>query len=117
MQKFALKLALAAAIGLAALGGPANAQQTTENFDGKKFFEELQSRGFKAPADFDGKKFFEEVTTRGYNSANKFDGKKFFEELQSRGFSAPANFDGKKFWEEQSRQGGYNVPPMVDSTK
>ena len=100
---------------------PAATQSTTAQpaaaFDGKKFFEELQSRGFKAPAGFDGKKYFEEVTTRGYNAQNKVDGKKFFEELQSRGFSVPAGFDGKKFLEEQTRTGGYNMPPMVEPGK
>ena len=116
MRKTSILSIATVAIALA-LAGPVSAQQKAAAFDGQKFFEELQSRGFKAPAGFDSKKFFEEVTTRGYNAQNKLDGKKFFEELQSRGFSSPAGFDGKKFFEEQSKTGGYAVPPMVDMTK
>ena len=114
-SKFVVKLATAFAV--LALASTAFAQQPAPAFDGKKFFEELSSRGFKSPAGFDGKKFFEELQSRGFNNTNKFDGKKFFEELSSRGFSTPAGFDGKKFWEEQSKTGGYNMPPMVDAAK
>ena len=94
MQKITIQVVMAAALGLSALSGIA---QAAEPFDGKKFFDELSSRGWA--------------------STNKIDGKKFFDELSSRGWSAPANFDGKKFWEEQGRQGGYNMPPMVEMPK
>ena len=124
MNKTLIKLVTAVAIGTFALTSVAIAQQKaapaqekTEAFDGKKFFDELSSRGWKSPASFDGKKFFEDLSSRGWSSTNKFDGKKFFEELSSRGWSSPVSFDGKKFWEEQTRRGGYNMPPMVDGTK
>ena len=119
MKKTTIGLSLATAFGVLAFSSLAFAQQPANSpgFDGKKFFDELSSRGFKSPAGFDGKKFFEELQSRGFSNTNKFDGKKFFEELQSRGFSTPAGFDGKKFWEEQTRTGGYNMPPMVDAAK
>ena len=113
MQKIAIQVVMAAALGLSALSGIA---QAAEPFDGKKFFDELSSRGIKAPAGFDGKKFFEEQQARGYGEKNKLDGKAFFDELSSRGVKFPEGFDGKKFWADQQRQGGYNVPPMVDAT-
>ena len=116
-SKIATKLLLAGAIGVLAFSNVAFAQRPTAAFDGKKFFEELQSRGFKSPEGFDSKTYFDELKSRGFNDTNKFDGKKFFEELQSRGFSTPAGFDGKTFWEEQVRTGGNNMPPMVDPTK
>ena len=115
MRKLTSAISLAVLATMFSLSGPAFAQQGASAFDGKKFFEDLQSRGFKASANFDGKKFFEEVTTRGYNAQNKLDGKKFFEELSSRGFSAPAGFDGKKFFEENSKS--WAMPPMVDMGK
>ena len=111
------KLLMASAVGMLALSTIAFAQQPTAAFDGKKFFDELSSRGFKSPAGFDGKKFFEELSSRGFSDKQKLDGKKFFEELSSRGFSAPAGFDGKKFFEEQTKTGGYAMPPMVDMAK
>ena len=117
MTKTTIGRSIAVAFGVLAFSSLALAQQPTAAFDGKKFFDELSSRGFKSPAGFDGKKFFEELQSRGFSNTNKFDGKKFFEELQSRGFSTPAGFDGKKFWEEQTRTGGYNMPPMVDAAK
>lgn len=121
MNRHAIILAVAAAVGTLALADVSVAQQKaavgqqqTAAFDGKKFFDDLSTRGWKSPAAFDGKKFFDDLSTRGWNSSNKIDGKKFFDELSSRGWSAPANFDGKTFWDEQTRQGGYNVPPMVN---
>lgn len=117
MTKTTIGRSIAVAFGVLAFSSLALAQQPTAAFDGKKFFDELSSRGFKSPAGFDGKKFFEELSSRGFSDKQKLDGKKFFEELSSRGFSAPAGFDGKKFFEEQTKTGGYAMPPMVDMAK
>ena len=108
------KLRIAAFTAFVALAAPVFAQQQ-QPFDGRKFFEELATRGWSAPAGFDGQKFFDEIASRGYSDKNKFDGKKFFDEIASRGFKAPAGFDGKKFFEENSK--GWAMPPMVDMTK
>ena len=106
----------AAAFGILTLATAANAQQPA--FDGKKFFDEIASKGFSAPAAFDGKKFFDEIANKGYSDKNKIDGTKFFDEIASKGFTAPAGFDAKKFFEEQQKTGGQNsMPPMVDMKK
>ena len=116
MRNIAKTLSVAAAIGMLAFSGLALAQQPVA-FDGKKFFDDLQSRGYKAPAGFDGKKFFDDLQTGGYTSANKLDGKKFFERLQTGGYSMPSGMDAKKFWEEQWRMSANNMPPMVEAPK
>ena len=56
-------LRIAALTALLALATPVLAQQ--QPFDGKKFFDELATRGWSAPAGFDGKKFFDEIASRG----------------------------------------------------
>ena len=62
MNRFATKLAVAAAAGMIAFAGAASAQQ--QKFDGNKFFEELSNRGV-ATKGIDGNKFFEELSNRG----------------------------------------------------
>ena len=114
MRSSVAKYALSAFAGLLAASSIALAQTPAPAFDGKKFFDELSSRGYKSPAGFDGKKFFDELSSRGYSDKKKIDGKAFFEELSKQGFSGPAGFDGKKFFEEQIRTGGWAMPPMVD---
>ena len=64
MRKTSILSIATVAIALA-LAGPVSAQQKAAAFDGQKFFEELQSRGFSSPAGFDGKKFFEEQSKTG----------------------------------------------------
>ena len=110
MQKFVAKMAAAAAIGLFALTGVANAQQKAEAFDAKKFFEELDNRGVSTKG-FDAAKFFEEINNRGVNSKNPIDGNKFFDELANRGVNTKG-FDGNKFFEELNNR-GVKLPDMV----
>lgn len=112
MRSFKSTLIISIMTAAVALSAPAFSQQP---FDGKKFFEELATRGWSAPAGFDGNKFFEEISSRGFSDKKKLDGKAFFDEIASRGFKAPAGFDGKKFFEEQSKS--WAMPPMVDMTK
>ena len=103
MKKTFIKLAMVGAIGMLALGNIANAQAP---FDGKKFFEELNDRGGKFPANFDGKKFFDDIADQAGKSKAPFDAQKFFEELNNRGAKFPADFDGNKFFEDISSRGG-----------
>jgi len=110
MRKTILNLATAAAIGLLASVSIANAQQNAP-FDGKKFFDEIASRGVSMPAGFDGKKFFDDISDRATQN-KQFDGKAFFDELSSRGVKLPAGFDGNKFFEEIASR-GVSMPPMV----
>ena len=117
MRKSLLTLATTVAVGVLASMSIANAQQKMP-FDGKKFFDEIASKGFSAPASFDGQKFFDEIASKGYSDKKKIDGTKFFEEIASKGFKAPAGFDAKTFFEEQQKVGGQNyMPPMVDMTR
>ena len=69
-----MKFATAVAICTCTLTGVANAQQKvpsaqeqTAAFDGKKFFDELSSRGWKSSGDFDGKKFAEKPFSAVYD--------------------------------------------------
>ncbi len=104
MRKTFLNLATAAAIGLLASVSIANAQQKAP-FDGKKFFDEIASRGVSMPAGFD------DISDRATQN-KQFDGKAFFDELSSRGVKLPAGFDGNKFFEEIASR-GVSMPPMV----
>ena len=116
-MRIASKLSIAAAAGMLAFSTIAFAQSKPVPFDGKKFFDEIAAKGFKAPAGFDGNKFFEEIASKGFSDKNKLDGNKFFAEIAAKGFSVPAGFDGRKFFDEQMKIGGQNMPPMVDMTK
>ena len=87
MHKSAIRLALAGAICLVA-SGLAQAQTAAGAFDGKKFFEEISSRGVNSKAPIDARKFFEELSSRGVNTQG-IDPNKFFEELSSRGVKMP----------------------------
>jgi hypothetical protein len=75
MIKIASKIAIAAAIGFLTFGGGASAQGKAE-FDARKFFEEIDSRGVNTKG-IDGNKFFEEISSRGVSSKEMFDGKKW----------------------------------------
>ncbi len=110
MRKAIITLTTATAIGLLASISIANAQQKVP-FDGKKFFDEIASRGVSMPAGFDGKKFFDDIANMATQN-KQFDGKAFFDELSSRGVKLPAAFDGNKFFEEISSR-GVAMPPMV----
>ena len=90
-------------VALMLIGAPAAAQQT--QFDSKKFFEELSSRGVSMPANFDAKRFFDELSSRGVSASKPLDAKAFFEELSSRGVAVPSHFDSKKFFDEIEAKG------------
>ena len=109
MTKLVTKLAIAATVGLLAIGGPANAQQKA-GFDGNKFFEELSNRGVNTKG-VDGAKFFEELSKRGVNSTAPIDGAKFFEELANRGVKIDG-IDGNRLLGEL-RERGVIMPDMV----
>lgn len=115
MRKQIVTLAIAGAFAVLAPLSMAIAQQKAP-FDGKKFFDEVASRGVAMPAGFDAKKFFDEIATRASSSKSPFDGRAFFEELTNRGVKMPAGFDGNKFFEEIASR-GVSMPPMVVMTK
>lgn len=109
MQKSAIRLALAGAICLVA-AGLAQAQSAAGAFDGKKFFEEISSRGVNTKG-LDANKFFEELASRGVSSRAPIDAKKFFDELSSRGVNTQG-IDPNKFFEELSSR-GVKMPDMM----
>ena len=106
MKKFS-RIAMAAAIATISLAGAATAQ---DKFDPSQFFQELQKQGVQTPQNFDGKKFFDDLATRSAQA--KLDPKEFFEELQKQGAQMPQNFDGKKFFDDLAKTGA-KLPPMV----
>ena len=109
MQKSAVRLALAGVICLVA-SGLAQAQSAAGTFDGKKFFEEISSKGVNTKG-LDASKFFEELASKGVSSKAPIDPKKFFEELSSRGVNTQG-IDANKFFEELSSR-GVKMPDMM----
>lgn len=109
MRKSLSRLALAGAICLMA-SGLAQAQTAAGAFDGKKFFEELSSRGVNTKG-LDAGKFFEELASKAVSSKALIDPQKFFEELASRGVNTQG-FDANKFFQELSSR-GVKMPDMM----
>ncbi len=105
-----IAFATIAALALAVLTLAAVAQPSEKTFDGRKFFEELASRGIDTKG-VDGNKFFEEIAGNGARSRSPIDGARFFEELQRRGV-AIKDIDGERLLGEM-RQRGVMMPDMV----
>jgi hypothetical protein len=105
-------IAFSVIFALVAYSGLAIGQKVA--FDGNKFFDEIASQGFSAPAKFDAGKFFDEISQQGYSNEKQMDAQKFFDLLASRGFKVPPDFDAKKFFEMLAAR-GYTVPPMVET--
>lgn len=98
-------------LGLAILAPVAFAQ----GFDGKKFFNDMASRGVNTGT-LDPEKFFEELRATGASSQNRLDPEAFFEELQIRGASMPVNFDARRFFDELAATGA-SAPDIVNTRK
>lgn len=109
MRKPTLRLALAGMMCLIA-AGLAQAQPASGAFDGKKFFEELSSRGVNTKG-LDANKFFEELAAKSVSSKAPIDPRTFFEELASRGVNTKG-FEPNKFFEELSAR-GVKMPDMM----
>lgn len=101
----------AGAFGVILVGQHAVAQ----GFDGKKFFNELSSRGVSTGT-LDPDRFFEEMRATGASSQKRLDPDKFFQELQARGASTPAGFDSRRFFDELAATGA-RAPDIVDTAK
>lgn len=99
------------ALSLAVLGPAAVAQ----GFDGKKFFDELSTRGVSTGT-LDPERFFEELRATGASAQNRLDPEAFFKELQMRGASMPVNFDARRFFDELAATGA-SAPDIVDTKK
>jgi hypothetical protein len=98
-------------LGLAVLAPPAFAQ----GFDGKKFFNDMASRGVNTGT-LDPDKFFEELRATGASSQNRLDPEAFFKELQVRGASMPANFNARRFFDDLAATGA-SAPDIVNTRK
>jgi len=105
------RMIVAGTLSVAVLGSAAVAQE----FDNKKFFNELASRGVSTGT-LDPDKFFEEMRATGASAQAPFSPEKFFEELQARGASTPANFDARRFFDELAATGA-KAPDIVNSGK
>ncbi len=105
------RVCAAGAVGLAVLGQPAFAQ----GFDGKKFFNELSTRGVNTGT-LDPERFFEELRATGASAQNRLDPETFFKELQMRGASMPVNFDARRFFDDLAATGA-SAPDIVDPKK
>jgi hypothetical protein len=106
-----VRICAISAVSVALLGPAAVAQ----GFDGKKFFEELSSRGVSTGT-LDPERFFEELRATGASSQNRLDPEAFFKELQMRGASMPVNFDARRFFDDLAATGA-SAPDIVDPKK
>lgn len=105
------RMIAAGALGAAILGQAAVAQ----DFDNKKFFNELSSRGVSTGT-LDPDKFFEEMRATGASAQAPFSPERFFQELQARGASTPANFDARRFFDDLAATGA-KAPEIVNTTR
>ena len=111
MKARMIKLAVASAIGLLSFGGA----QAQSDFDSKKFFNEMQTRGVNTHG-IDPEKFFEELRLTGASAQAPLEPEAFWRELATRGASAPANFDARRFFDDLATTGA-KAPSMVKTTK
>jgi hypothetical protein len=105
------KSMIAGLLGAVLISQPVFAQSS--DFDKKKFFEELSTRGVKTET-FDADKFFADLNARGVTASNRMDADKFFEELAARGVATPSGFDRKKFFEDIAAK-GVKAPDIVNT--
>ncbi len=106
-----MQMCAAGVLGMAILGQTAVAQE----FDNKKFFNEMSSRGVSTGT-LDPEKFFEEMRATGASAQNRLDPEKFFQELQARGASTPVGFDARRFFDELAATGA-KAPDIVNTSK
>jgi hypothetical protein len=105
------RMIAAGVLGATVLGSAAVAQE----FDNKKFFNELSSRGVSTGT-LDPDKFFEEMRATGASAQAPFSAEKFFDELQARGASTPVGFDARRFFDELAATGA-KAPDIVSTGK